>query len=460
MKPFRLLACLLLVALACSSLSCIQKGVRPAKKRPDGRIEVEFWHAMGSRQGSTLNSLIDEFNSSQEKYYVVGVYQGNYNALSQKLIASMYAGRNPAASQLYESWAARAFRYGYLQPIEHFLAKEPAYREKFEADIFPVYLDNQMLRDPGTGREVIATLPFNKSVYMWMVNLDHMKSVGVTEPPKTWAEWKDVINRMTVRKPNGEVETYGIGTRDVIESLTVNLFMANVNYIDEDENVLFDSKEGIEAMQLLYDLAMGTGKEKIGYVESGYLNTAFGAKKCASYVGSTASYSFNDGAVGSKFIWRAYPLPGRDEKTPGRVLGQGTNVGIFANKSTEEQQGAWEFLKFISEGDPLAKWCIETGYMPTRRSVLENEKLKGYLAANENMANAVACLDRVMAEPKPMYWDSCRAVVDRAVQAALTGNKTPQKAVDDAALQIRDIIKSNRLSEGAGEAGARRTAMR
>ncbi len=435
---------LILALLVLPLFSCGEE-VRVAKKRSDGRVEVEFWHAMSRAQGASLNNIIDEFNKSQDKYFVLGVYQGNYNALSQKLIASLYAGRNPAASQLYESWAARSLRYGYLQPVEHFLEKEPEYRAALEADLFPAFLENQKLYDPKAGRQVLATLPFNKSVYMWMVNQKRMSAAGYEHGPKTWDEWLKMVSDMTSRDANGAVETFGFAARDNIESLTVNLFMADTNYLDEKENVTFNGPDGIASLQLLYDMAKG--KDNIGYIESGYLNDAFGKERCASYIGSTASYTFNDSAVGAKFVWRAYELPARDEKSPGSVLTQGTNVGIFSNVSEEEQAGAWEFLKYVSEGEMLVRWCIETGYMPTRKSALEDPKMAKYLEDNVNYANAVESLDRLMSEPKPIYWDSCRAILDRAVQAALTGNKTVEQAVADAAVQIEDIVKSTRVQD-------------
>lgn len=447
---------MLLVALLVLPLFSCGEEVRVAKHREDGRIEVEFWHAMSRAQGASLNNIIDDFNKSQDKYFVLGVYQGNYNALSQKLIASLYAGRNPAASQLYESWAARSLRYGYLQPVEHFLESEPEYRKALEADLFPAFLENQKLYDPKAGREVLATLPFNKSVYMWMVNQKRMEAAGFTEGPKTWDEWLKMVRAMTSRDANGSVETFGFAARDNIESLTVNLFMADTNYLDANEKVTFNSPDGIASLQLLYDMAKG--KEGIGYIESGYLNDAFGKERCASYIGSTASYTFNDSAVGAKFVWRAYELPGRDANNPGSVLTQGTNVGIFSNVSAEEQAGAWEFLKYISEGDQLVRWCIETGYMPTRQSALTHPRMATYLEENVNYANAVGSLDRLMSEPKPIYWDSCRAILDRAVQAALTGNKTVEQAVQDAAIQIEDIVKSTRVQDA--EASSKKSSER
>ncbi|MDX2177159.1 MAG: ABC transporter substrate-binding protein [Candidatus Sumerlaeia bacterium] len=443
----RLVLLALLLPLLALAASCGRDDIGKVRKTPDGRIVVEFWHAMGGPPQGVLNTLIDRFNAGQDRYRVVGVFQGNYDALNQKLIASLYAGRNPAAAQMYEGWTTRFIRFGYLKPVSDFLAEEPAYAEELRNDMFPVFYDGNLFETPeSAGEPVLATLPFNKSVYVLCINLDMMQAAGYQEGPKTWAEFSEMARAMVKRDAVGEVQTYGFGTRAIIESYTQNLFMTGVNYLDEEENVLFDGPEGLAAMKFLVE--MSSQEAGTGYVEPGFLSSPFGNGKIAMYISSTAGFSYNDQAAGNKFVWRAFPLPGMDEATPGRVLAQGTNVGIFGRNVPEEaQRGAWEFLKFLNTPESLTLWCGRTGYMPTRRSLLDFPEYQEVLAKDVNLANTISSLDRLMFEPKPIYWDNCRAIISRAVQAVLTGLKTPEEALADASEQVRDVVQSNRAPE-------------
>lgn len=438
----QLLAYAVLVVAILASLSCDVFGAGKNKgpnRTKDGRIEVEFWHAMGSQIQPHLNAIIDDYNASQSTYFVVAIHQGNYNSLSQKLIASLYAGENPAAAQMYESWSARFMRFGYLKSIESVREWDAAGVDELTRDMFPAFLDNCRDIDPETKQSVIATLPFNKSVYLLFVNYDMMREAGRTGPPGTWAEWKKLCEDLTKRS-GGTTERYGFATRDNIEAFTVKLFADGTNYMDAEGNLSFSGTSGQEAMAFLTDLVVGEGKS--GYVESDYLNSVFGDRRIAMFIGSTAGTNYVDSSVGSKFVWRAYPMPGKEKAEDARMLSQGTNMGIFNNVSEEEQRGAWDFFKYLSSPEVNARWAQRTGYLPTRRATLEVPAFAEFIANDENYAAAMSCLDRLQFEPKPMWWDSARKVIDQAVQTVLTGSKSPKDALQEAERSIRTIIAS------------------
>lgn len=404
-----------------------------------GRVRVVFWHAMSGRLGGVLNDLVEEFNKSQDRYLVEAIYQGNYDTLSQKLIASIYAGSNPACSMMYQGWATRFYTFGHLAPVQRFLDRDPAYRDVLVADLFDAYRAECTERETGSGRPVLTTLPFGKSVYMLHINLTAMEAAGIKEPPRTWAELKATADSLTVRKGT-EITRYGFATRDDVEAFTNFLFMTGTNYMDEKETILYTGEAGTAAMAMLKSMAGGDQKGS-GYVESGYLSSPFGAERVAMFVGSSAGFSFVDSAAGNKFVWRAVEVPSRDADTQARTLSQGPNIGIFqSNISEEQQQGAWEFFRFLLSPGPMLRWSTATGYMPPLRSVVASEGMQAYMAKNPNFSNAVACLEHVMTEPKPIYWDAIRNIIARETQAVLSGMKTPEQAMRSAHAATERVI--------------------
>ena len=52
------------------------------------RIEVQWWHAMSGVLGDRLNELVERFNKSQDKYTVVAVAKGNYDEVTNGVIAA------------------------------------------------------------------------------------------------------------------------------------------------------------------------------------------------------------------------------------------------------------------------------------------------------------------------------------------------------------------------------------
>ena len=75
--------CLLLVALVLS-FARLFGAAAPVK--------VTFWDALGGEHGTIVDSLVREFNASQDEVEVDSQYQGNYGTLMQKLMAAVAAG--------------------------------------------------------------------------------------------------------------------------------------------------------------------------------------------------------------------------------------------------------------------------------------------------------------------------------------------------------------------------------
>jgi ABC-type glycerol-3-phosphate transport system substrate-binding protein len=54
----------------------------------EGKTVVTFWHAMGGQLEKTLTDMIDDFNSINPDIVVKPQFIGNYQTLSQKLMAA------------------------------------------------------------------------------------------------------------------------------------------------------------------------------------------------------------------------------------------------------------------------------------------------------------------------------------------------------------------------------------
>ncbi|CAN5332951.1 ABC transporter substrate-binding protein [soil metagenome] len=428
-----------LIAMAVVLVAC-GNGKREAQHK-NGRIVLEFWHAMGSGQAKALNEIADAFNKSQDKYFVQTIYQGRYDVLSQKLIASLYAKKNPVMSQQYPGWTARYFEFGYLEPIQNFVDKDPEFKAQI-SDFYPAMIAENTQADPRTGEQTLVTLPFNKSVYVLYMNQDRMEAAGWKEPPKTWDEMLELAQKMTIypenRTADSEPIVYGFASRPYIEDFTVQALSADTQLMDEkDGTILIDSEKGRAALDFLHTLVTGKDGKRAGYVESNYLSNVFGSQRIAMYIGSTASFTFNDTSVGTAFVWRAYRVPPRDANTVGKTLMQGTNAGIYKNSTDEEKAGAWEFVKFLVSPEQNAKWAIDTGYMPTRHATLAVPRFAEQMKKDVRYANAVGTLDYATAEPRMIYWESVRQLLNRQVEAIMLN----RRKVDDVLKESRSLIE-------------------
>ena len=70
----------ILLVAACSSevRCCTEKSVKEQTAESGEKQEVTFWHSMSGAGQETLNSIVEEYNKSQDKVQVNAEFQGTY----------------------------------------------------------------------------------------------------------------------------------------------------------------------------------------------------------------------------------------------------------------------------------------------------------------------------------------------------------------------------------------------
>ena len=107
-----------------------------AKKEKEGKIVVRFWHAMGGPLGEVLNSMIDEFNAEHPGWFIKSESMGSYDALKQKLLASIVAHNQPDMAQSYEAWISTLLGGDALVDLGEL---DPSFKNELD-DFFPVFI--------------------------------------------------------------------------------------------------------------------------------------------------------------------------------------------------------------------------------------------------------------------------------------------------------------------------------
>ncbi len=397
----------------------------------DDIIVIDFWHAMGGEHGPLINQYAREFEKMYPGVRVNPVYQGNYAQLQQKIIASITAGQIPTMAQMYESWTVRFLELDYLEHVADFFSlPDDGFTQDEIQDIVKVFVEDNSYNGK------MVTMPFNKSAYVLFVNMDLLKQAGYEEPPVTWEEMRDISLKVTNRDKNNPV--YGFAVRPFIETFSTVLYISSHRFIDNEGNPIFDDEKGLRALQFIYDLVQ---KDRVAYIESTYLSTPFGSGKIAMFIGSTAGIPFVEKAIGDKFEWRLARIPSPTGE-PGRVLFQGTNIGIFSGGTEEQRLYAWRFLKYITSTEIATRWSIDSGYLPIRYSCLNTPEMRKFLEENPYYKVVVDQLDYGIFEPREPYWEVLREVITDEVDATLNGRVSVDEALSRAVQKSKIIIDS------------------
>ena len=386
-------------------------------------VTIRFWHAMGGPLGEVLNEMIDEFNRTHPEIFIRSESMGSYDALKQKILASIVARNQPDLAQAYESWISTLLGGDALVDLGKL---DPGFTEELE-DFFPILVENSYY----DGR--LMSLPFNKSVPVLYYNKDLFRRAGLDpeRPPRTWEEFSDACRELTRDLTgDGNPNQWGFKFTDHATFFECLLVQNDGEIYDpETRSMLFNSPEGVEALQFLVDLVR---EHRIAdFYLSGYQHQIdFAAGETAMIVASCVSRTFMRRQL--KFDWGIAPLPGHRRR--GNVV-YGTNAVIFSRSSPRRQRAAWEFIKWFTSPENSARWALRTGYVPVRQSSLELEVMREEFLRRPDSLVPIEELKVAFFEPRMALWLQVREYLGDAVKMSLLGRADPDQALDRAVRQ-------------------------
>ena len=136
----------------------------------------------------------------------------------------------------------------------------------------------------------------------------------------------------------------------------------------------------------------------------------------------------------------------------GTIIG-GASIWILNDRPPDEQQCAWEFIKFISSPPQQAYWHTMTGYYPIRKAAYEEQLDKDWRAKYPRFQTAI---DQLHAAPNNSFtqggligvFPSARQTIETAIEEVLAGKGTSQEALDKAADTVTKAIEEYNITMG------------
>ncbi len=208
---------------------------------------------------------------------------------------------------------------------------------------------------------------------------------------------------------------------------------------DSGNETYFDRPGVIEALEFWRALGREHGVMPPGTIEWGTLRKNFLEGNTAIMWHSTGNLT----AVrnNARFDFGVAMLPAK--KRRGTPTGGG-NFYIFKQTSPEERQAALTFIRWMTQPERTAEWSIKTGYLGTRPDAYETEALKRYVQEFPAAAVARDQLQFATAELSTYQTGRVRKLLDDAIQAALTGARSPADALRAAQRQADRLLRPYR----------------
>ena len=448
MRRFAALALIIsFVAAACGGspggggASSDQSALAPGKDvKPAATIT--WWHAMSGVNGDALNKIVDNFNKSQSNIKVVTVFQGTYDDLLSKLNTALASNAAPALAQVYDIGQAYMRQSGETVPIQAFID-----RDKFNtSDFEPAVLNYYKYQDK------LQSMPWNASSSILLYNKDAFKAAGLDpeKPPTTFSEVTDYAKKLTKKDASGQTVQYGFGPSiygwlfEQLMATSGALYCDNGNGRDDRANkVVYNGPEG-KAILDWWKAGVDGGYFYNPGIDNAGATNAFNAGKSAMYIESSASLR---GSVNSaKFTVGTgiYPHPDSKPATGGNIIG-GASLYILKSRPPEEQQAAWEFIKYAMSPAVQAQWNLDTGYYPVVKAAYNEQAAKDWATKYPQFTTAVT---QIRNSPQNRATNGCvlgvmpqaRARTQKMIESVLLGQATTQAALDAAVAEMNDAI--------------------
>lgn len=331
---------------------------------------IEMWHFMSGKQQEVLQSIIDEFNATNEMNITVKeVAQGKIPDLNKKVIAAEQSDTLPAIINVYPDLATGLIEKGAIYDLSAFVTHpEVGMEEDLKSDFVQAFVSEVSQWD---GK--LYGMPMTKSTEVIYVNKTLLEKLGYTEQDVQGMTMDKLAEISKAAKEQLSIPGFGYdsGSNGFISTLK----MDGKNFVDLDGTINIDN-EWVRTFMDFY-------KEQVtnGYFrtpgEDGFLSGPFSNQQILMYQGSTAGASFinTNGEFEVIVVEPAY-FEGKDKA----VIQQGGSLFVTNDVTPQEQYAAYEFIKFATNTENTAKFATETGYLPVRKSAAETDTVKNILA--------------------------------------------------------------------------------
>ena len=428
-----------LYAAAALAALCLPQGAQAQQ-----RIKFEYWYGLTAQLGDIMVDHCKRFNESQTKYEAVCVGQGGYDKAEQNTIAAYRSKQQPTLVQIYDAGTVNFMLSGAIYPANQ-LVKDFDMKVDW-ADYFPGVANYY-----ATSKGEMWSFPYNSSTALLYWNKDAWAKIGKTNGPETIEEWFGDLRKM---KAAG-VEcgfAFDYDTWMPLEQFSAihNLPIATKNngYDGLDAEVTFHKTRFVDYMKDWKKL-QDEGIARVQTAQTGKTkNQAFADGSCATMLSSVADHGVIAATAVPGLNWGVAMLPVYEGTKRQNSLVGGASLWIMAGKSKEEYEAAAAYLAFLAKPEEALWFSTVTGYIPIRNSGFKYLMDQKFYEDKKYAGRELAITSLTATPPSPLSrgirlgnFTQIRSEIRSELEAAFTGKKDMQQAMNDAADRSNQILR-------------------
>jgi len=407
----------------------------PAAQTP---TKLQFYYPVGvaGPLARIIDGYVQEWNKTHPQIQVEPVFAGTYAEAYAKTLAAIQAGTPPDVAIMLSQNLNDILGQDVIIPLDELIAADAA-QVKID-DFFQAF----MLNSTQGGK--VWSIPFQRSTPVMYYNKEAFKEVGLdpNKPPQTQAELVVAAQKLT-KHEGSRTTRWGLAIPSgggvatwLYEALTIEA--GGVLYDPKNPccKILLTSPAAQAAAQFLRDLGE---KDKVS--PPGPINWDSAANDFTA--GHYAMLYYTTGGLGfirtnAKFEFGTAFLP--KAQRFGTPTGGG-NVYLFKATPPDRRKAAWEFAKWLTSTEMLARWSIDSGYVAPRRSSWETPLMKDYVGKYPPALTAREQLQFALAELPVKNINEVKRAIVTALQTVLTTNQPIGPILAEGQQRVDEILR-------------------
>ena len=396
-------------------------GTSIGSKKASGPVTITFWHGQNQSAGKVIKSLADEFNRTHTDVKVDAQIGAVADSLQAKMTAALAGGKYPDVVYIFGPNVANLAR----SPKALDLTKAVTTQAWNWDDFYPAA--REAVTIDGKVRAIPALIDSLAVVY----NKRLFRQAGISAPKAgwTWDDYRAIAKQLT-DKGKGVFGTGwpGVGDEDTVWRLWPMIWDLGGDVLAPGgKQVGYGGQSGLRALTLVNQMAT---QDKSVYIDktSGteQMYRVFNSNRMGMV--PTGPWELPD-IISAKVDYGVAPLPTFSGK-PVTIAGPDTWM-LFDNGSARAR-AAQEFVQWLTDPAQDARWDVEAGSLPLRRSTAAQDVWKQHVAEVEGLGTFVDALGNARVRPVIEPYPKISEALGQSIAGTLLGQQSPSDALDKA----------------------------
>jgi multiple sugar transport system substrate-binding protein len=370
-----------------------------------------------SKTRALMQQVTNDFNAANKGKIEISMEIAPWDKMHDKLAVSMGARQAPDVFGYATRWISQFADLNQLEPLDSYL----------QGDVKQQF--NQPVLQAGVYKGKTYGLPVAVSARQLFYRTDLFAKAGL-KPPQTWNELLTASLKTSNPPHNNGLGVPASGI-EVDTFFDYFLFNNGGDILDANGKSALSSPQSVQALQFLTDLVKQGGSEPkpTGFTREQIIEMFKSGQLSMYPTGPWLNAMIKADAPSLQYATVPFPT---NNGAPAKSVAVTDSLGI--SSTSKHKAEAWKFVQFMYQDKYRQQFDEAEGMLPELSSVAASAYYQA--PAFKPFVDALATAKFQPQHPK---FENIQQIMTVAVQKALSGQSSPQQALDEATSKINQL---------------------